>query len=154
MMPMVAMPAPVMAMPMMAQANLLRLETVDIGLRDHRGLYALHLRSHESSRRRRQRRGIRNTDKRRSARGHSDRQFQNRTKFHSNLLLLRRESVTTASRYADECALNQTTPMPESAITLMQSRVDEKVPTMMRMSRRHEKHATKMRDCASKNDEH
>ncbi len=78
MMPMVAMPAP-----MMTPANLLRLETVDIRLRDHRGLYALHLRGRElPRRRRRQWRGIRDADKRCSARGHSDRKFQNRTIVH------------------------------------------------------------------------
>jgi hypothetical protein len=80
---MVAMPTPVTVVPVTTPADFLRLKTVDIGLRDYRGLDALHLRSHElSRRRRRQWRGVRNAGKRRSAHGHSDRKFQNRAKFH------------------------------------------------------------------------
>jgi hypothetical protein len=96
MMPMAVMPAPVTVMPMMvapvvvtpvvmvpvvAPADLLRLQPIDLGLRDQGGLRGLRLRSHDLHRRsRRQRRGIGHADKRRSARGHSDRQFQNRAK--------------------------------------------------------------------------
>ena len=80
-MPMVA--VPVMAVPVVAPADLLRLQLIDLGLRDQCGLRGLHPRSHDLHRRgRRQRRGIGNADKRHSARGDSDRKFQNRTKLH------------------------------------------------------------------------
>jgi hypothetical protein len=103
MMPMVAMPAPVTVMPMvvtpvvmapmvmapmvvvpmMTPADLLRLQSIDLGLRDQGGLRGLHPRRHDLHRSgRRQRRGIGNADKRHSARGDSDRKFQNRTKLH------------------------------------------------------------------------
>ncbi|WP_210253749.1 hypothetical protein [Bradyrhizobium sp. S69] len=86
-MPMVVAPmmtVPVVTVPMMAPADLLRLQLIDLGLRDQSGLRGLRLRSHDLHRRGRcQRRGIGHADKRRSARGHSDRQFQNRTKQHS-----------------------------------------------------------------------
>jgi hypothetical protein len=93
--PMVAMPAAVTVMPVVVTpmvmapmvvvpvtpADLLRLQSIDLGLRDQRGLRGLRLRSHDLHRRgRRQRRGIGNADKRRSAHGHSDREFQNRAK--------------------------------------------------------------------------
>jgi hypothetical protein len=97
-MPMAVMPAPVTVMPMVvapvvavpvamvpvvAPADLLRLELIDLGLRDQCGLRGLYSRSHDLHRRgRRQRRGIGNADKRRSARGQSNREFQNRAKFH------------------------------------------------------------------------
>ena len=74
---------PMVAVPVMAPADLLRLQLIDLGLRDQCGLCGLHLRSHElHRRRRRQRRGIRNADKRRSACNRSDREFQNSAKFH------------------------------------------------------------------------
>ena len=103
MMPVVAMPAPVTVMPMMvapvvmapmmvvpvmAPADLLRLQLIDLGLRDQCGLRGLHPRSHDLHRRgRRQRRGIGNADKRHSARRHSEREFQNRAKFHPRFSL-------------------------------------------------------------------
>jgi hypothetical protein len=96
MMPMAVMPAPVTVMPMMvapvvvtpvvmvpvvAPADLLRLQPIDLGLRDQGGLRGFDPRSHDLHRSgRRQRRGIGNADKRGSARGHSDREFQNRAK--------------------------------------------------------------------------
>lgn len=75
---------PMMAMPVVAPADLLRLQPIDLGLRNHRGLHRLRRRSRDLLRRinRRQRRGIRNADQRRSAGGHSDREFQNSAKFH------------------------------------------------------------------------
>ena len=83
-MPMVVTPvvmAPMMVVPVVAPADLLRLQSIDLGLRDQGGLRGLRLRSHDLNRRGRcQRRGIGNTDKRRSAHGHSDREFQNRAK--------------------------------------------------------------------------
>jgi len=83
-MPMMVTPVvmvPVVAVPMVAPADLLWLQSIDLGLRDQRGLHGLRLRSHDLQRRgRRHRRGIGNADKRRSARGHSDREFQNRAK--------------------------------------------------------------------------
>jgi hypothetical protein len=82
MMPVMA--VPMVAVPVVAPADLLRLQPIDLGLRNHRGLRGLRLRSRDLLRRinRRQRRGIRNADKRRSAGGHSDREFQNSAKFH------------------------------------------------------------------------
>jgi hypothetical protein len=55
MMPMAVTPAPMtvvpmVAMPMMAPADLLRLQLIDLGLRDQCRLRGLHLRSHELSR--------------------------------------------------------------------------------------------------------
>lgn len=91
--PMAVMPAPVTMMPMVvvpvtAPADLLRLQLIDLSLRDQRGLRGVHPRSHDLHRSgRRQRRGIGNADKRRSARGHSDREFQNKAKFHAILFL-------------------------------------------------------------------
>jgi hypothetical protein len=83
-MPMMVAPmvmVPVVAVPMMAPADLLRLQSIDLGLRDQGGLRGFYPRSHELHRsRRRQRRGIGHADKCRGARGHSDRQFQNRAK--------------------------------------------------------------------------
>jgi hypothetical protein len=92
-MPVAVMPAPMTVMPMVvtpvvmvpvvAPADLLRLQLIDLGLRDQGGLRGLYPRSHDLHRSgRRQRRGIGNADKRHSARGHSDRKFQNRTKLH------------------------------------------------------------------------
>ena len=96
--PMAVMPAPVtvmptvvtpmMAVPVVAPADLLRLQLIDLGLRDQCGLRGLHPRSDDLHRRsRRQRRGIGNADKRHSARRHSDREFQNRAKFHPRFSL-------------------------------------------------------------------
>jgi hypothetical protein len=86
MMPMVVAPvvmAPMVAVPVVAPADLLRLQSIDLGLRDQGGLRGFP-RSHDLHRSgRRQRRGIGNADKRHSARGDSDRKFQNRTKLHS-----------------------------------------------------------------------
>jgi hypothetical protein len=83
-MPMMVTPVvmvPVVAVPMVAPADLLRLQSIDLGLRDQRGLRGLRLRSHDLHRSgRRQRCGVRKTDQRHSARGHSDREFQNRAK--------------------------------------------------------------------------
>jgi hypothetical protein len=85
-MPMVVTPvvmAPMVAVPVMAPADLLRLQSIDLGLRDQGGLRGFRPRSHDLHRSgRRQRRGIGNADKRNSARGDSDRKFQNRTKLH------------------------------------------------------------------------
>ena len=93
--PMVAMPAAVTVIPVVVTpvvmapmvvvpvtpADLLRLQSIDLGLRDQRGLRGLRLRSHDLHRSgRRQRCGVRKTDQRHSARGHSDREFQNRAK--------------------------------------------------------------------------
>jgi hypothetical protein len=92
-MPMAVMPTPVtmvpmMPVPVMAPADFLRLQLIDFGLRDQCGLRGLHSRSHDLHRRgRRQRRGIGNADKRHSARRHSDREFQNRAKFHPGFSL-------------------------------------------------------------------
>jgi hypothetical protein len=97
-MPMAVMPAsvtvmptvvtPMMAVPVVAPADLLRLQLIDLGLRDQCGLCGLHPRSDDLHRRgRRQRRGIGNADKRHSARRHSDREFQNRAKFHPRFSL-------------------------------------------------------------------
>ncbi len=74
--------------PVTAPADLLRFQLIDLGLRDQRGLRGVHPRSHDLHRSgRRQRRGIGNADKRRSARGHSDREFQNKAKFHAIFFL-------------------------------------------------------------------
>ena len=92
-MPMAVMPAPVtvmptvvtpmMAVPVVTPADLLRLQSIDLGLRDQCRLRGLRLRRHDLHRSgRRQRRGIGNADKRHSARRHSDREFQDRAKFH------------------------------------------------------------------------
>jgi hypothetical protein len=92
-MPMAVMPAPVTVMPtvvapmvvvpVVAPADLLRLQSIDLSLRDQCGLRGLHPRRHGLHRSgRRQRRGIGYADKRHSARRHSDREFQNRAKFH------------------------------------------------------------------------
>ena len=89
--PMTVMPmmvTPVVTVPVMAPADLLRLQPIDLGLRDQCGLRGLHPRRHDLHRSgRRQRRSIGNADKRRSARGHSDREFQNKAKFHAILFL-------------------------------------------------------------------
>jgi hypothetical protein len=68
--------------PMMTPADLLRLQSIDLGLRDQGGLRGLHPRRGQLLcwRQRRQRCGVRNTHQRRSARGHSDRELQNRAK--------------------------------------------------------------------------
>ncbi len=79
-----AMPA-AMTVPAATPANLGRLEVIDLGLRHQRGHHGFHLRRRELRRiDRRQRRGVGNADKRRSARGHSDREFQDLAKFHRN----------------------------------------------------------------------
>jgi hypothetical protein len=93
-MPMAVMPAPVtvmptvvapmVAVPMLAPADLLRLQSIDLGLRDQGRLRGLHPRRHDLHRSgRRQRRGIGHADQRRSSRDHSDRELQNRPKFHA-----------------------------------------------------------------------
>ena len=91
MMPMVMAPvvmAPMVVVPVMTPADLLRLQSIDLGLRDQGGLRGFRPRSYDLHRGgRRQRRGIGNADKRRSARGHSDREFQNKAKSHPRFSL-------------------------------------------------------------------
>jgi hypothetical protein len=89
-MPMAVMPATVTVMPtvVVPPADLLRLHPIDLGLRDQGGLRGFRPRSYDLHRGgRRQRRGIGNADKRRSARGHSDREFQNKAKSHPRFSL-------------------------------------------------------------------